>query len=615
MRTSHDARSAARRLGAGRLAWPLLQLLAISWAGLVWPHPSVAVAREARDMNAAFTALADRYIEGLLRASPSAATQLGDHRYDGTLDDVGAEARQARLTELTSLLKELEAVDVAALSRPNQVDFQLLRQELRKGVWESERLREWEWNPLVYARIPGDAIYLLVARGSAPLEERLGHVAARCREFPRFFAQARQSLVAAKTPPIHAETAVSQTKGILDLIDAAIAPEVAKIAEPQRANVVKALDIARQAVTAQQQWLETDLLPNARGTPRLDAERYHEKFAFDLFSSFAPQDLRKLAAQEMAALHERMYDLAIQIQAAREPGFTPPASPSAADKKALIRRCLELAAGDGPTASGVVDAARYSLRITTDFVRAKDLITLPADPLEIIVMPEFRRGVSVAYCDAPGPLEVGGKTFYAVSPPPANWTAAQVGSFLREYNARALHNLTVHEAMPGHYVQLLRSNAVSSRLRAILGSGTFIEGWAVYTERMMVDEGFLPGDLLMRLVVMKWNLRGVSNALLDQMIHLDGCDEQTAMRMMIDDAFQEEREAAGKYRRSLLTSVQLSTYFAGYREIVDLRESVMRARGDRFTLKSFHDDALSHGSPPTRFVKALLLDEPIPGSR
>jgi uncharacterized protein (DUF885 family) len=615
MMTSHTSRPA----GGGRRRRSLTRLLqafvTIAWACLGWPHPTIAAAPEARDMNATFTAIADRYVEGLLRYSPAAATQLGDHRYDGKLDDVGAEAREARLAELKGLLTELGNIDAATLSRPNQVDFQLLRQELRKGVWEIERLREWEWNPLVYARIPGDAIYLLVARGTAPLEERLGHVAARCREFPRFFAQARQALVAAQTPHIHAETAVAQTKGILDLIDKAIRPQLAEIAESKRTNVTEALEIARQAVTAQQQWLQTELLPNARGTPRLDAERYGEKFAFDLFSSFSPPELRRLAEREIASLHERMYELSLRIQAAREPGFKPPSSPTAAEKKAIIRRCLDLAAADGPTVGGVVDAARYSLRITTDFVRTKDLLTLPAEPLEIIVMPEFRRGVSVAYCDAPGPLEVGGKTFYAVSPPPADWTAAQVGSFLREYNFRSLHNLTVHEAMPGHYVQLLRSNAVSSKLRAILGSGTFIEGWAVYTERMMVDEGFLPDDLLMRLIVMKWNLRGATNALLDQMIHLDGCDEKTAMTLMMDDAFQEEREAAGKYRRSLLTSVQLSTYFAGYREMVELREAVTRARGDRFTLKSFHDDVLSHGSPPAQFVKALLLEQPIPGTR
>jgi uncharacterized protein (DUF885 family) len=307
-----------------------------------------------------------------------------------------------------------------------------------------------------------------------------------------------------------------------------------------------------------------------------------------------------------------MYPRSIQILASRMPGFTPEANPSGAGKKELIRQCLEFASEDAPRAEEVVAAANHSLEITTKFVQENELAHLPDTPVEIIVMPEFRRGVSVAYCDAPGPLEEGGKTFYAVSPPPQNWTEEQVQSFLREYNHRSLHNLTVHEAMPGHYVQLWRSNENSSRLRSVLSSGTFIEGWAVYSESMMMDEGFLPGDLLMRLVVKKWNLRGVANALLDQMIHLDGIDEETAMTLMVDDAFQEEREAAGKYRRSLLTSVQLSTYFAGYIEVVGIRAEAERVWGSDFKLSSFHNRLMSFGSPPPAFVKALLLDEPIP---
>ena len=314
----------------------------------------------------------------------------------------------------------------------------------------------------------------------------------------------------------------------------------------------------------------------------------------------------------MADLHQRMYKLSTAIYAERNPEFEPLSEPTAEEKKKLIRICLEIAYEDSPTADDVVESANHSLQLTTDFVREKDLVTLPDDPLEIILMPEFRRGVSVAYCDAPGPLEKRGETFYAVSPPPADWTEEQVNSFLREYNHRSLHNLTVHEAMPGHYVQLLRSNATSSKLRSVLSSGTFIEGWAVYCEAMMVEQGFLPDDLLMRLIVLKWNLRGVTNALLDQRIHLDGIDEAAAMKLMVDDAFQEEREAAGKYRRSLLTSVQLSTYFAGYLEVVDIRKETEALWGEDFELKRYHDTLMSFGSPPPAFVKALLLNQPIP---
>jgi uncharacterized protein (DUF885 family) len=245
-------------------------------------------------------------------------------------------------------------------------------------------------------------------------------------------------------------------------------------------------------------------------------------------------------------------------------------------------------------------------------VKAKDLMTLPPDPVQIILMPEFQRGVSVAYCDSPGALEVGQKTFYAVSPIPEDWTEAQVKSFLREYNHRSIHNLTVHEAMPGHFVQIAFSNRNPSRLRSLLSSGTFVEGWACYTEQVMQEAGFLGDDPLMKLVVLKWNLRAVANTILDQALHVDGISREDAMHLMTHDTFQEEREAAGKWTRAQLTSAQLSTYFVGVQEHRDMREAVKKAWGRDFTLKKYHDAVVAHGSPPVRYVQALVLGQPIP---
>ena len=187
-----------------------------------------------------------------------------------------------------------------------------------------------------------------------------------------------------------------------------------------------------------------------------------------------------------------------------------------------------------PPRAGVVDLARETLRETTDFVRRKNFITVPDEPLEIIVMPEFQRGVAIAYCDSPGPLDKGQRTFYAVSPIPEDWTDAQVESFLREYNTRSIANLTVHEAMPGHYLQIAHSNRYPSVLRAMLGSGPFIEGWAVYTERVMHEQGFRADDPLMRLVQLKWYLRTVTNAIMDSAIHVDGMTREEAMKLMVE---------------------------------------------------------------------------------
>jgi uncharacterized protein (DUF885 family) len=256
-------------------------------------------------------------------------------------------------------------------------------------------------------------------------------------------------------------------------------------------------------------------------------------------------------------------------------------------------------------------AATDTLAQATAFVAKAGLVTLPATPIKIIPVPEYMRGVAVAYCDSPGPLERQLDTFYMVSPLPEDWTAEQVASFLREYNLYMIHDLSIHEAMPGHFVQIAHSNENRSLLRAVLSSGTFVEGWAVYAEGMMADAGYLDGDPLFRLTVLKMRLRSITNSLIDIGIHTEGMTREQAMALMTRTGFQQEREAAGKWTRASLGSTQLPSYFVGYSEHMELREEARRRRGASFDLKAYNDELLSHGSPPVRFVRALMFDEPI----
>ena len=289
-----------------------------------------------------------------------------------------------------------------------------------------------------------------------------------------------------------------------------------------------------------------------------------------------------------------------------------PDIPNEAYKQAIIRAALEEAYRKLPPRDGIVDIARQNLQQATEFVIEKDLVTVPDDPIDIIIMPEFQRGVYIAYLDAPGPLDKGQKTFYSVAPLPEDWTEAQVESFLREYNLYSIQDLTFHEGVPGHYLQLALSNRYPSSLRGVLSSGPFIEGWAVYAERIIIDAGYLDNDPLMRLINLKWYLRTVTNAIIDSAIHVDGMSRDEAMQLMIEGGFQEEREAAGKWVRAQLTSTQLSTYFVGYQEHIELRRAVEAAWGEDFTLRRYHDQALSYGSPPVKFVRALILNSAIP---
>jgi uncharacterized protein (DUF885 family) len=306
-----------------------------------------------------------------------------------------------------------------------------------------------------------------------------------------------------------------------------------------------------------------------------------------------------------------MYDIARAVLAGRSDAPPLPVMPNPEEQQAGIVAALELAYDQRPARTKVFEAAQHAFEETQRFVRAHDLVTVYDDPIEIIPMPEFQRGVALAYCDSPGPLDKGQKTFYAVSPIPDDWSESQVTSFLREYNTRSIYNLTIHEAMPGHYLQLMHANRYDSPLRAVLASGSFIEGWAVYAEGMMVEEGFLDHDPLMQLVQLKWYLRTVGNAILDQAVQVDGMSREDALRLMTHDIFQQEREAAGKWVRAQLTAAQLPTYFVGVQEHLALREEARKVWGRDFTLKRYHDAVLSYGSPPVRYARELMLELPI----
>lgn len=559
-----------------------------------------------------FDRLAKAYVAEFPALHPVSATLLGDHRFDDRVDEVSETSRREEIEFCKKYLDRLAKIPREDLSRDRQVDAELLAQQLQATIWQIERLEEWSWNPLVYTGLAGDAVYGLVAREFAPEAERLNHAAKRLEQLPRLLGQVRETLEPARVPKIHAETAVKQNRGALSIIEQMIEPRAEVLNDDDRRRLAAAIKTARRAVDEHQQWLEGELLPKAAGEFRLGRELFDEKLAFTFNSRLSREEIRRRAEADLPRVRQRMWDIAREVYAKRNPFTKFPDEPSEAYRQAIIRAALEMAYADRPSPERVVETAREALARCTQFVREKDLVTVPPDPVEIILMPEFRRGVALAYCDAPGPLDVGQKTFYAVAPLPDDWTPAQVNSFLREYNVRSIYDLTVHEAMPGHFLQLAIANRYPSTLRAVLASGVFIEGWAVYTEQLMADQGLLEGDPLMRLIALKWYLRSIGNALIDQAIHVDGMERDEAMELMIESTFQEEREASAKWVRAQLTSTQLSTYFVGYQEHRDLRAEAERRWGDAFSLKRYHDGVLAYGSPPVRFVRALLFDLEIP---
>ncbi|WP_375396269.1 DUF885 domain-containing protein [uncultured Sphingomonas sp.] len=578
------------------------------------PFATTAVAGPAAGRASADTRFADlakRYIDAIARFSPSYGTQLGDHRFDDRLADISAAGRADQMAFERALLAELGRIDRRALSRDNQVDAALLDNQLRFDIWDNDVLKSWRWNAQGYNDGAAGALYTLAARDFAPWPQRLKAATARMAALPAFLLETRRQLDPARVPLVYAQQVAKQNGGIVEIAEGMLAPHADALAPADRARFDASLAGLKTAIADQQVWLDKTLVPAAKGDFRLGATLYDQKMKFALMSTLSRSELKAKAAAAAADTRRQMYVIARQVLAGRAGSPALPAAPTPAQQQKAVEAALDLTYAKRPERGQLMATARATLASASAFVRDKGLVTMPAAPVKIIIMPKFQQGNTVAYCDSPGPFDKGQDTFYAISPIPDDWTDAQATSFLREYNAYMIHDLSIHEAMPGHWLQIDRANQDRSVLRAVLSSGPFVEGWAVYSEGMMADEGYLNGDPLFKLTVLKMRLRSITNTLLDIGIQTEGMTRDQAMDLMMKGAFQQEREAAGKWVRASLSSTQLLSYFSGYEEHMAMREEAKRRWGARFDLKTYNDAVIAHGSPPTRFVRELVFGLPI----
>jgi len=549
-----------------------------------------------------FEKIAKDYIEGYLSSNPEYATELGDHRFDGLLTDYSAETRNRLLTNAKQVREALKKFDdFSQLTGPNQIDVRILRDNIDNEIFELEELREADWNPLVYNQSLANSLYLLVARDFAPPEERIPNLRKRLEAIPRVIAQAKENLQ--HSPQVHTETAIEQIQGAINLVRVGLDPLLVRAPQMKR-DLAPLQEKTAAALEDYRKWLKDALLPRSDGDFRIGEEKYRKKLRFTLASDLSMEEIMKRARVDLQRTQNALYETALPFYKK----YFPKANETAlGDKKKVITAVLNKLAEKHPDDSTIVGYCQKVVGEATDFVKSHDLVTVPSTPLDVIVMPEFKRGVAIAYCDSSGPLEKNGKTFFAVAPPPKDWPKAKRESFYRENNNYMIRDLTVHEAMPGHYLQLAHANDfhAPTLVRAIFRSGTFIEGWAVYCEQMMAEQGYSGPEVKMQ--QLKMRLRVICNAILDQSIHAGKMNEKEAMDLMMKEGFQEEGEAAGKWKRARLTSAQLSTYFVGVSEHLDLREAEKKKSGDQFDLKKYNDQVISYGSPPVKYVRERLL--------
>jgi len=556
---------------------------------------------KAATQDAEFQKIARDYVDGLLMSHPEYATELGEHRFDGEVTDYSPETRQRLLVRAKQFREKLkEFSDISKLTGANQIDVRILTENIENEIFELEELKEGDWNPLVYNQSLANGLYLLVARDFAPAEQRIPNLRKRMEGIPKVIEQAQANLQ--HSPRVHTETAIEQTQGAIGLVREGLAPLLEQAPQLKK-EIAPLQEKTAKALEEYKKWLEKDLLPRSDGDFRLGADKFRKKLRFALSSDLSMEEIMKRAQADLQQTQSAIYQTALPLYKK----YFPKADKAALDdKKKVTQAVLDKLSAEHSDDNTIVGYCQKVVNEATDFVKAHDLVTVPDKPLDVIVMPEFKRGVAIAYCDPVGPLEKSGKTFFAVSPTPSNWSKERKESFFREYNNYMVRDLTVHEAMPGHFLQLAHANEFKAPtlVRAVFWSGTFVEGWAVYTEQMMAEAGY--GGPEVKMQQLKMRLRAICNAILDQSIHAGNMSEQQAMDLMMKEAYQQEGEAVAKWKRARLTSSQLSTYFVGVSEHLDLREKAKAKAAAAFNLKKYNDQVISYGSPPVKYVRELM---------
>lgn len=542
----------------------------------------------------------DGFVTALWEINPGWASGVGYHKFDNVLIVPNATEEKKQLDFANAQLDSLKQFKLENLSDNNKTDFQMIKSQLESTIFSIKELKSSEWNPSDY-NVCGAFSEILNGNYDS-LENRLRAFSAKMENVPAYYEAAKANI---KNPTIeHTELAIAQNLGgstVFD-VDLNAALEKSKLTAVEKKEITEKAKIAKKAITDYADWLKTT--PNK--TPRsfrLGSALYAKKFNFDIQSSYTVDEIYKIAMDHKKDLHEKMFVLADKLWTKYKGN-----EPKPTDKLELIKQVIDKISLQHTTPEKFQSEIEKQIPELTAYVKAKDLLYIdPSKPLVVRKEPAYMAGVAGASISAPGPYDKNANTYYNVGSM-SGWTAENAESYLREYNDYILQILNIHEAIPGHYTQLVYSNQSPSIIKAILGNGAMVEGWAVYTEKMMLESGYKNSDE-MWLMYYKWNLRTTCNTILDISVHTKNMTQKAAIDLLTKEAFQQQAEADGKWKRVTLSQVQLCSYFTGYTEIYNLREELKKQEGDKFNLKKFHEKFLSFGSAPVKYIKELMLSK------
>ncbi|QQL48686.1 DUF885 domain-containing protein [Mucilaginibacter ginkgonis] len=546
-----------------------------------------------------FARYENHFLEELWKVNPDWATQVGYHKYDSVLIVPSADARDKYVSFAKKQIDSLSRYEIGSLTDAMKIDHHLIENQMQEIQWANQQEKSWEWNPSEY-NVIGTFAFILNEK-YAPLEKRLRSFYQKMLNIPAYYKEAEKQI---KNPVVElTNLAIDQHTGGVSVFENDFADSLKKtdIPKEEKQKMLERAKLSAEAIKGFAAWLKGLKNDHPRSF-RLGKDLYQDKFKYDIQSASTPQQVYNSAVERKKYLHREMAKISKQLWPKY---FGKEAMP--ADTLELIGKMIDTLSAKHVRPDEFQSAIAAQIPRLTNFVKDKNLLYIdPTKPLVVRKEPAYMAGVAGASVSSPGPYDKGGNTYYNVGSL-AGWPAAKSESYLREYNQYILQILCIHEAIPGHYTQLVYANISPSMIKSILSNGAMIEGWAVYTEQMMLENGFGNNEPEMMLMWYKWNLRSVYNAILDYSVHTGTMTKEQVIKMLTKEAFQQQAEAEGKWKRVSVSSVQLTSYYTGFKEITDLREAYKKKMGDKYKLKDFNEKFLSFGSAPVKYIAELML--------
>lgn len=552
--------------------------------------------------DAAFSVYENNFLDALWKHNPDWGTSVGYHKYDSLLYIPNEQGRQKMIEFAKVEVDSLNRFEINSLTDANKIDYKMMQNQLEYTQWQIQQLKAYEWDPSSYNVISNFA-YILNEH-YAPLAKRLRSFYQKMANVPLYYKEAQKQI---KNPVAELTSlAIEQNLGGLDVFENDFADSLKKtdIPKAERKLMTDRAALCAQAIKGYAEWLKVLKNDHPRSF-RLGKDLYEDKFKYEIVSASNAQQVYNAAMQRKKFLHGEMVKISRQLWPKYFGSKTAPA-----DTLSLISAMIDTLSSKHVKPNEFQSAIEQLIPKLNTFVKTKDLLTLdPSKPLIIRKEPGYMAGVAGASLSSPGPYDKGGNAYFNVGSL-SGWSKEKADSYLREYNQYILQILCIHEAVPGHYVQGVYANKAPSIIKSVFGNGAMNEGWAVYTEEMMLDNGYGNNEPEMRLMWYKWHLRSVCNTILDYSVHSGNMTRDEAIKLLTNQAFQQQAEAEGKWKRVSVSNVQLTSYYTGYKEIIDLREAYKLKLGDKYKLKEFNEKFLSYGNAPVKFIKEAMLAKP-----